>query len=155
MIELAHNTKHHAWSEKVALVLELVKSYLDTSGTSKYLVSRLYHLIVDLQDPSCHTGRFAYFMQMLGQIYLNYQQSELAKTLWCKAISFSQSSHYTQIKAKSLVGLGCIERQAGNFDLADQYHQQAVTLLEQITAKYDLAEAYFQWSITRCKDNPK
>lgn len=155
VIDLAHNTKHHAWSEKAALALELVKSYLDASGTPKYIVSRLYRLIVDLEDPSYHTGRFAYFMQMLGQIYFNYQRPEFARTIWHKAIAFSQSSHYTQVEAKSLVGLGCIERQAGNFKLANQYHQKAVMLLEQITAKCDLAEAYFQWGITRYTDNQK
>ena len=149
VISLAHNTKHHAWSEKAALGLELVKSYLDATGTPEYIVSRLYRLIVDLEDPTYHTGRFAYFMQILGQIYFNYQRPELAKIIWNKAISFAQTSHYTQIEAKSLVGLGCIDRQTGNFESAEQYHQEAVRLLEQITAKCDLAEAYFQWGITR------
>jgi tetratricopeptide (TPR) repeat protein len=87
-------------------------------------------------------------MQMLGQIFFNQQQIESARKIWSRAIAFSQSSHYTQIKAKSLIGLANIERLNHNFEQADNYHQQAVELLEKIAAKCDLAEAYLQWGIT-------
>ena len=145
-IDLAHNTKHHPWSEKASLGLALVNSY--QVKPSNPTVSRLYRLIIDLEDPAYNTGRFAYFMQILGQIYFNQQQIEPAQKIWQRAIAFSQSSHYTQIKAKSLSGLGQIERFASNYIQADIYHQQAVELLEKIAAKCDLAEAYFQWGIT-------
>ena len=148
VIDLAHNTKHHAWSEKAALGLALVDSYLNTCDFPDRIVSRLYRLIVDVEDRAYNTGRFAYFMQILGQIFFNHQQLEPAKIIWHKAIAFSQSGHYTQIKAKSLIGLGKIERQESNFDLAYIYHQQATELLDKIAAKCDLAEAYFQWGIT-------
>ena len=152
VITLASNTKHHAWSEKAALGLELVNSYLGINDAPAPTAVRLYRLIVELEDPAYNTGRFAYFMQILGQIYFNHGQITLAKIMWKKAIAFSQSSNYTQIKAKSWVGLGCIERQVGNFQAAHNYHQQAVELLDQITAKCDLAEAYFQWGITAQRD---
>ena len=151
-ISLANNTKHHSWSEKAALGLALVNSYLKTSDGPNHLVRKLYRLIVDLEDKTYNTGRFAYFMQILGQIFFNHQELKPAKIMWQKAIAFSQSSHYTQIKAKSLIGLGCIERQAGNFNLAHNYHQQSVELLDKITAKCDLAEAYVQWGITLKSD---
>ena len=148
VIDLADNTKHHPWSEKASLGLALVNSYTASSSLLNPTVSRLYRLIVDLEDPIYNTGRFAYFMQMLGQIFFNHQQIEPARIIWNRAITFSQSSHYTQIKAKSLIGIGNIERLANNLAEAHQYHQQAVELLEKIGAKCDLAEAYYQWSIT-------
>ncbi len=148
VIDLAQNTKHNSWSEKATISLALVNSFIDTSIPIDPLVPRLYHLIIDLEDPFYNTGRFAYFMQMLGQIFFNHRQIEPAKIIWQRAIAFSKSSHYTQIEAKSLIGLGNIERQANNFEIASAYHQQAVKSLEAITAKCDLAEAYFQWGIT-------
>ena len=147
VITLATNTKHHSWSEKAALGLELVNSHLGANAP-EHNVARLYRLIVDLEDRAYNTGRFAYFMQILGQIYFNYQQIAPAKIMWQKAIAFSRSSNYTQIQAKSLIGLGCIERHLSNFSQAYTYHQEAAELLDNITAKCDLAEAYLQWGIT-------
>jgi len=147
-IDLAHNTKHHSWAEKASLGLALVNSSQQKLAVLDPTVSRLYRLIVELEDPAYNTGRFAYFMQMLGQILFNQQQIDSASKIWQRAIAFSQSSHYTQIKAKSLIGLGNIERLNNNCIEANIHHQQAVELLEKIAAKCDLAEAYFQWGIT-------
>jgi tetratricopeptide (TPR) repeat protein len=146
-IDLAHNTQHHPWSEKASLGLALVNSYQEKK-ISDPTVSRIYRLISELEDPTYNTGRFAYFIQMLGQIFGNQQQIEPARNMWQRAIAFSQTSHYTQIKAKSFTGLGNIENLANNFIQANIYHQQAVELLDKIAAKCDLAEAYFQWGIT-------
>ena len=147
VINLAHNTKHHSWSEKASLALALVNSYQITSKVPK-LVTHLYHSIVKLEDETYNTGRFAYFMQILGQIFFNYQQIEPAKVMWQKAIAFSRSSHYSQTEAKSLVGLATVERYNHNYPQANTYYQQAAELLEQIGAKCDLAAAYFQWGIS-------
>ena len=147
VINLAHNTKHHSWSEKASLGLALVDSYQTTSQVPK-IVTRLYRSIADLKDEAYNTGRFAYFMQILGQIFFNHQQIESATVMWHKAIAFSRSSHYSQIEAKSLVGLAKIERDNHNWHEAHAYHQQAAELLEQIGAKCDLAAAYFQWGIS-------
>lgn len=147
VIDLAYNTKHHGWAEKASLGLALVNSY-STTDTIDPAVDRLYRAIVEVEDKAYNTGRFAYFIQILGQILFNHRQLEPARIIWQRAIAFSQSSHYLQIKAKSLIGLGKIERQAAKFDLAIDYHQQAVFLLEKIAAKYDLAEAYLQQGLT-------
>ena len=151
VIDLAHNTKHHPWSEKASLGIALVNSFAGITSLNP-TVLRLYRLIINLEDPTYNTGRFAYFMQILGQIFFNQQQIEPAQKIWNRAIAFSQSSHYTQIKAKSLIGLGNIERLNNNFGQANNYHQQAVNLLEKIAAKCDLAEAYLQWGITLQKN---
>ena len=148
VINLAHNTKHHSWSEKAALCLALIDSHTAISNSPSSTVTHLYRLIINLEDKAYNTGRFAYFMQILGQIFFNYLQIEPAKAMWQKAIAFSQSSHYTQIEAKSLVGMAKIERYTTNFQQANLYHQQAVEMLDKIGAKCDLAEAYFQWGLT-------
>ena len=148
VIDLAHNTKHHSWSEKAALGLVLINSYTTPLARPNSIISRLYRLIVELEDKTYNTGRFAYFMQILGQIFFNHQQITPAKTIWQRAIIFAKKSHYTQIEAKSLSGLGNIERQLNNFEQANNYHQQAVELLDKIGAKCDLAQAYLQWGIT-------
>ena len=151
-IDLAHNTKHHPWAEKASLGLALVNSWQQESSELDPTVSRLYRLIIDLEDPAYNTGRFAYFMQMLGQILFNQQDIDFASKIWQRAIAFSQSGHYTQIKAKSLIGLGNIERFNNNYIQANIHHQQAVELLDKIAAKCDLAEAYFQWGVTLQSD---
>ena len=150
-IDLAQNTKHHPWAEKASLGLALVNSW-QHSANHDPTVSRLYRLIIDLEDPAYNTGRFAYFMQMLGQVLFNQQEIDSASKIWHRAIAFSQSSHYTQIKAKSLIGLGNIARLNNNLIEANIHHQQAVELLEKIAAKCDLAEAYWQWGITLQSD---
>ena len=147
VIDLAHNTKHNSWSEKASLGLALVNSERQVKYNAP-IVSQLYRLIIELEDSTYNTGRFAYFMQLLGQIFFNYRQLELASKIWYRAIAFSQSSHYTQVKAKSLMGLGKIQRLHHNFESAYTYHQQAIALLEKIAAKCDLAEAYLQQGIT-------
>ena len=66
---------------------------------------------------------------------------------------FDKPLNTSKFKAKSLTGLGNIERQAANFEQANIHHQQAVELLAKIAAKCDLAEAYFQWGITLQHNN--
>ena len=148
VVDMAHNTKHHSWSEKAALGLALIDSYTTIPKRSNPIVSKLYRSIVQLEDKTYNTGRFAYFMQILGQIYFNYQQLEPAQIIWGRAIAFAKEGHYTQIEAKSSIGLGNIERQRNNFSRADDYHQQAISALDKIGAKCDLAQAYLHRGIT-------
>jgi tetratricopeptide (TPR) repeat protein len=89
-INLAHNTKHHPWSEKASLGLSLVNSYRPNS-TCDLNTSRLYRLIIELEDPTYNTGRFAYFMQMLGRIFCNQQQLEPARKIWQRAIVYAKA----------------------------------------------------------------
>ena len=147
-IATSRNTKHHAWSEKSALGLALINSYLHPQQAIDNLVWRLYRLIVDLEDPAYNTGRFAYFMQILGQIFLNQQQIEPAQTIWQRAMVVAQASHYTQTEAKSLMGLGSVASYLDHLEEAQDYHQQAITLLDRLGAKCDLAAAYCQWGLT-------
>lgn len=148
VIELAKDTKHHSWSEKAFICLALVDSYTGIKQQANNVARDFYRSIINSKNSKYNTGRFAYFMQIIGQIYLNLEQIEPAKIIFQRAIAFSQESHYTQIKAKSLTGLGVIDRQQNNFSDAIYNHQQAIQLLDNIGAKCDLAEAYVQLGLT-------
>jgi tetratricopeptide (TPR) repeat protein len=147
VIDLASNTKHHSWAEKASICLALVYSYLDKQELAAEISDRFIQLIDREPNKTYNTGRFAYFMQILGQTLINLQKYQQAQTILQKAIAVSQSSHYVQIKAKALTGLAIIQRQNHNFTDAERYYQEAIQLLEKIGAKCDLAEAYYQFAI--------
>ncbi|MGB3637174.1 MAG: tetratricopeptide repeat protein, partial [Rivularia sp. (in: cyanobacteria)] len=93
-------------------------------------------------------GRFAYFIQILGQTYVNLADFEKAEEMFSMALKFAESSHYTQVQAKSLNGLAEIYRRQKTFESALENHLAAIELLDKIGAKCDLAEAYFQLGLT-------
>ena len=148
VIAIANNTRHHSWSEKANIGLALVNSYLGLITQAKQTADSFYQLIIRETDSKYNTGRFAYFIQLLAQTYLNLGIIDRARELLQKAIAFSQSSHYTQIKAKSLSSLGVVYCQKQDFTNAYNYHQQAIELLTDIGAICDLAEANWQFYLT-------
>ncbi len=148
VIDLAQHTKHHSWSEKASLCLALIESYQGETLKSAKLANRFYQLIVHEQNSQYNTGRFAYFIQILGQIFLNLHDHDKAEAIFNKAIAFSQESYYTQIKAKCLMGLAAVYRNKNQFALACSWHQEAIDLLDKIGAKCDLATAYHEWGLT-------
>lgn len=148
VINLAQQTKHHPWSEKATLCLALVESYQGKTQQSKKVANEFYQLIIQEKNSQYNTGRFVYFIQILGQILLNLHEYSKAEVIFRRAIAFSQESYYTQIKAKSLIGLAIIYRNQQQFSLANSLHQEAINLLAQIGAKSDLATANYQWGLT-------
>ncbi len=148
VINLAQYTKHHVWSEKASLCLALVESYQGETLKSAEVANTFYQLIVHEQNSQYNTGRFAYFIQILGQIFLNLCDINKAREIFTKAIAFSQESYYTQIKAKCLMGLAAVYRNTNKFTLACSLHQEAIEILDKIGAKCDLATAYYQWGLT-------
>ncbi len=151
VIDLAQNTKHHRWADKANISLALVNSYLNLKQKAFKIADKFYKLIFKEENSQYNTGSFAYFIQILGQVYLNLEEFKRAKELFDRAVAFSQESQYTQIKAKSFTGIAAIYRQQNYFEQAEQYHQDAISLLEQIGAKCDLAEAHFQMGLTAKK----
>ncbi|AFZ34831.1 Tetratricopeptide TPR_1 repeat-containing protein [Stanieria cyanosphaera PCC 7437] len=148
VINLAYQTRHHSWAEKASICLDLVNSARQQMQVDYQTSQKFYQLIIINNDPDYNTGRFAFFIQILGQTHLNLGETTKAQQLFTRAIAFSQSSNYTQIKAKALSGLAVSYRQINQFETAEQYHQQAINLLDNLGAKCDLAEAYFQWGLT-------
>ncbi|MBD6614599.1 tetratricopeptide repeat protein [Komarekiella sp. 'clone 1'] len=149
VIYLAQNTDHHRWAEKASVCLALVNSYLGLCDASYSLADVAYHAITN--EKAEQTGRFAYFIQILGQTYVNLGDFAKANEMFCKALTFAEESHYMQVKAKTLNGLAEIHRQQSNFKLALTNHQEAIELLDKIGAKCDLAEAYFKLGLTYSK----
>ncbi|HIK04637.1 MAG TPA: tetratricopeptide repeat protein [Trichormus sp. M33_DOE_039] len=146
VIYLAQNTEHHRWADKASVCLALVNSYLGLLDVSYELADVAYQNITN--EKLLKTGRFAYFMQILGQTYINLGDFTKAKEIFDQALTFAEASHYMQVKAKTLNSLAEIHRQQADFHLALTHHQEAIELLEKIGAKYDLAEAYFQLGLT-------
>jgi tetratricopeptide (TPR) repeat protein len=147
VIYLAQNTAHHRWAEKACVCLALANSYLGLHQPAYSLANVAYRNII-AENLSEHTGRFAYFIQLLGQTYVNLGEFTKAKEMFSKALIFAEESHYMQVKAKTLNGLAEIYRQQTEFELALANHTEAIEILDKIGAKCDLAEAYFQLGIT-------
>ena len=147
VINLAKNTAHHPWAEKAAVCLSLVNSYLKKYQSARLLADECYNNISAEQNIE-NAGRFAYFIQILGQTYVNLADFEKAEEMFSMALKFAESSHYTQVQAKSLNGLAEIYRRQKTFESALQNHLAAIELLDKIGAKCDLAETYYQLGLT-------
>ncbi|MDZ8029506.1 tetratricopeptide repeat protein [Nostoc sp. DedSLP04] len=150
VIYLAQNTEHHRWAEKASVCLALVYSYLSLCDLSYQLADVAYQNITN-EKLIEQTGRFVYFMQILGQTYVNLGEFSQANQIFQQALTFAEKSHYMQVKAKTLNGLAEIHRQKTDFALALVKHTEAIELLDKIGAKCDLAEAYFQLGLTNQK----
>jgi tetratricopeptide (TPR) repeat protein len=147
VIYLAQNTAHHRWAEKACVCLALVNSYLGL-GEAAYSLADVAYQNITTENLGEQTGRFAYFIQILGQTYVNLGDFTKAIEMFEKALAFAEESHYLQVKATTLNGLAAIHRQQAEFELALANHTEAIELLDKIGAKCDLAEAYFQLGLT-------
>jgi tetratricopeptide (TPR) repeat protein len=149
VIDLAHNTTHHRWAEKASVCLALVNSYLGQHQTANTLAELIYNSIVS--ELTERSGSFAYFLQILGQTYVNLNSTERAEEMFRRSLIYAEESHYPQIKAKTLSGLAEIDRQQFSFEKALSKHAEAIEILEQIGAKCDLAEVCFKLGLTYAK----
>ncbi|WP_392482867.1 tetratricopeptide repeat protein [Nostoc sp. C110] len=147
VIYLSQNTEHHRWAEKASVCLALVYSYLGLRDASFALADVVYQNITNEKLVE-QTGRFVYFMQILGQTYVNLGEFDQANEILNQALTFAEESHYMQVKAKTLNGLAEVNRQQTDFELALAHHREAIELLDKIGAKCDLAEAYYQLGLT-------
>lgn len=146
VIDQAQHTDHHRWAEKAIVCLALVQSYLDQQSASRTLSDISCQSLLDSLLEQ--TGRFTYFIQILGQAHLNLGNLDQANELLHRALTFAEAASYTQIKAKTLTGFAGLYRCQANFDRALVMHTQAIELLHEIGATCDLAEAYFQQGLT-------
>jgi tetratricopeptide (TPR) repeat protein len=150
-----HGTPHERWAEKASVCLALAQSHLGQSKAAHQKADAIYHTLF-FERPLENRGSAAYFIQLLGQTYVNLGQFDIAKTLFDKALSFSASSHYTQVQGKTLTGLAIMQRHQGDFGAAIATLYQAIQRLENLGAKCDLAEAYYQLGMTyQAAGNPE
>ncbi|HEY9887088.1 MAG TPA: hypothetical protein V6D02_01730, partial [Candidatus Obscuribacterales bacterium] len=151
VITTATATPHQSWADKAALCLALVLSSGGAAGATadqaQTLAAQAYGAIADTTRPE-YTGRFAFFIQLLAQTYTNLGDEPRATELYERAIAFAEESHYTQVKAKALVGLGRLYRQQDQPEAAQTVLLAAVALLEALGAEGDLAEAHYQIGLT-------
>lgn len=147
LISLAQDTEHHRWAEKATVCLALTNCFLGLREESYSLADNSYNSLLNKQ-PLKQTGRLAYFIQILGQTYIQLGNYEKANEICCQALLFAEASYYFQVKAKTLMSLAEIHRQQEAFELALTKHTEAIELMDKIGAKCDLAEAYFQLGIT-------
>jgi tetratricopeptide (TPR) repeat protein len=138
-ISRSQNTAHQAWAEKALICLGLVQSHLGITTVAQDLADLAYQNLPTTQLP-----RFAYFLQLLGQTYINLRQFDRASELFEQAWQFAETGHYQQIKARTLMGLAAIDQMQGNTDRAVRRYQASIELLESIGAQCDLAEAWLQ-----------
>jgi tetratricopeptide (TPR) repeat protein len=147
VIHLAQNTDHHRWAEKSFVCLALVNSYLGLDDSAKSFAEVAYqHIIRDKLIEN--TGGYIYFIQLLGQTYVNLGNFVRANEMFAISLNFAEKSHYMQVKAKSLIGLAEINRQQSEFELALIKHHQSIEILDKIGAKCDLAISYYQLALT-------
>lgn len=154
VMALAHQTPHHRWAEKAAIGYALVQSYRGESGQAIALAAPLYDKVL-VDTTGLYTGRFAYFIQLLCQIYGNVGAFSDARELGQRAIAYARNSQFLQVEAKTLNSLAIVERQEGQWEAAIAYHTQAIALLDTLGARCDLAEAYFQYGITQLQGSMK
>jgi tetratricopeptide (TPR) repeat protein len=144
VIDRASNTNHDRWAQKAKICLALVTSDLGEIETAKELLTQIERS----RDREKLTGSSAYFLQILGQTYSNLGDSDRARELYYQTLDFCQTGNYLQIQAKTLTGLGEIDRLQGELNTAKEHHLHAIDILDRLGAKCDLAEAYFQAAIT-------
>jgi tetratricopeptide (TPR) repeat protein len=155
VIVQVHGTEYARWAEKASVCLALAQSCLGQTKAAHQKADAIYHTLF-FERPIENRGSAAYFIQLLGQAYVNLGRFEIAKALFEKALSFSESSHYTQVQGKTLTGLAIMQRQQGDYATAIATHDQAIQHLESLGAKCDLAEAYYQLGVTyQAADSPK
>lgn len=147
VIDEATDSDHQRWAEKAIVCRALVDSYLGLTTNAKRLADQAYATWQQQQSASL-PGRFAYFLQILGQTYTNLGEIARAKDLFQQAIAGAESSFYTQIEGRILRGWAEIDRCQGNLTAAMHNHARTIELFEQIGAQCDLAEAHFQWGLT-------
>ena len=64
-----------------------INSYLDLKQEAYKVAEKFYQLIFKQENSQYNTGSFAYFIQIIGQIYLNLGELEQAKEVFPRAIA--------------------------------------------------------------------
>lgn len=145
VIALATGTAHQAWADKATVGLALACAHRgETDVAAELAESVLEHF----SGPDDEHGRYAYFLQLLGQTFGQLGDFARAQTLYEQAINSAEAGHYVQVKAKALTGLAILSRKQEDFEGAIGQHTQAIDLCKTIGATCDLAEAYLQLGLS-------
>lgn len=147
VIDLAGDRHRDRWTNKALTCLAVVLAHSHRPEAARQAADRVYESL--LSDPtSLSTGRFAYFLQLLGRAYAACGDRDRAADLFQRTVRFAAEGHYAQVKAKALNGLAQLHRQAGAQDRAISLHTEAIALLDDVGARCDLADVYAQLGLT-------
>ncbi|MEO0807915.1 MAG: NB-ARC domain-containing protein [Cyanobacteria bacterium J06643_4] len=152
VISLATGTAHQAWADKATVGLALACAHKgETDVATELAESILEHFA----GPDDEFGRYAYFLQLLGQTFGQLGDFAKSQALYERAISSAEAGHYVQVKAKALTGLAILRREQGDLEGALTLHTQAIDLCKTIGATCDLAEAYLQLGLSMGRQGDK
>ncbi|MEO0804224.1 MAG: NB-ARC domain-containing protein [Cyanobacteria bacterium J06642_2] len=147
VINLAGDRQRDRWTNKALVCLALVRAHSSQLELARQAADRVYQSL--LTDPiSLATGRFAYFLQLLGRAYAVLGDRERACDLYERTLRFAEEGQYAQVKAKALSGLAQLACQEQRFEKAKALHEEAIALLDDVGARCDLAEVHFQLGLT-------
>jgi tetratricopeptide (TPR) repeat protein len=133
--------------------LAFLYAYIDSKKESEVLLEKSISLFCQrdfnkVNSPSIiHTWSVGYYYIFTGKAYHELGEINNAEMQYNKAIIFASNTNFLQAKAKALTGLGEIYMQS-NLEVALNYHNESILILDNIGAKCDLAEAYYQQALT-------
>ena len=142
VIALAAHTDRQGWADKASICLALARSHLGEMAAARGGIARFEAVLDDLE-----AGRWAYFLQLLGQVYERLGDAEKARNASERAIAAARAGHYRQVEAKALVCLAQIAAGDGNFAAARTHCERAIALLAAMGAQCDLASAHYQFGL--------
>jgi len=142
-------------------IFEALNSVMQTAGKTFTLIALgfLYSRLDDKDTASifvrnaCETKNSerttsGYGLFFLGITYKNLGEFDKAKNFLNQSIIHAELNHYSQVKARSISGLGEVERAQKNYRNAVLRHATAIELLQPLGAKLDMAETHYQFGIT-------
>ncbi|MEO1132371.1 MAG: tetratricopeptide repeat protein [Cyanobacteria bacterium J06639_1] len=147
VIDLARSRQRDRWTNKALTCLALTRAHARQPEAARTLADRAYRALLD-EPASLSTGRFAYFLQLLGRAFVVSGERDRARDLLQRTAKFAAEGHYSQVEAKARDGLAQVHRLDGDYHQAIALHEEAIALLDEVGARCDLAEATFQLSRT-------
>lgn len=125
-------------------------SYLLEEKEEVYELIKNYQLSKEIIEKKIYFDSWdrGYHPLFLGMTYKNLGEIDDSFKMYNYAIQYAEESHFKQVKAKALTGLGELHRIQKEYKIAIDHHLQSIEILDKIGAKCDLAEAYFQLALT-------
>jgi tetratricopeptide (TPR) repeat protein len=153
-VEMSYRNGFNENDIRVSLIdtqvfIAFLHSFLNEKEEVKNLVEQLSGEIVD-KDKKEYFDFWAkgYNPLYLGMTYKNLGDIDNSFKMYNHAIQYAEESHFKQVKANALIGLGELYRIQKNYKTALVHHSESIKILEKIGAKCDLAEADFQLALT-------
>ena len=151
-IEISYRNGFNENDTKVSMIdtqvfIAFLYSFFPEKEEAKILVKQLSEEIVEKKEYFDLWAK-GYNPLYLGMTYKNLGEIDDSFKMYNYAIQYAEESHFDQVKAKALTGLGELYRIQEKYRIALAHHFQSIEILDKIGAKCDLAESYFQLALT-------